>query len=379
MLFGHRSFCAFFLACALAPAAKAQSDVPETCPCPAVSAARATTQARVAQVVAAMRELKDLKVACEIRFISVDPALAARCAACPKCEECDAAGRKMRFVTLDDKQLVHIIEAIQRDDRTNVMQAPKLIVENGQTGSIEVSDNSEYVSGFELSAENDSIVTKPKVEKYATGVKVAVLPVVSADRKYVRLAFKTKVTQLDTPEIPLFPITVPVPAMTAGCADGCKMQIQYIQQPKFSSLSLDETVVLADGRTALFDLGRRPNTCPTKTEELLKTVPFIGQMVSFRGLRGESRVMVMVTPRIIADHESSEVAKHVTVAAGDEEESMCCTGEQHEVAVKVPAKQTKLQNLLHSYHKACVEGRNAAATRYAVEALAIDPTCFSHP
>jgi hypothetical protein len=45
--------------------------------------------------------------------------------------------------------------------------------------------------------------------------------------------------------------------------------------------------------------------------------------------------------------------------------------------VPVLHKSGKVEKLVSQYHRACAAGRLAEATRFAVQALALDPACFS--
>src|SRR6516225_3838045 len=77
----------------------------------------------------------------------------------------------------------------QEDMQTNVMQAPKLTVLNGQSSQFDVTDQQYYVTGLVPTQVGQQTVLVPENRPYNTGFRMTVQPTVSADRRYVRMNF----------------------------------------------------------------------------------------------------------------------------------------------------------------------------------------------
>jgi type II secretory pathway component GspD/PulD (secretin) len=134
-------------------------------------------------------------------------------------------------------------------------------------------------------------------------------PVVSGDRRYVRLNITQTMTNLASATVPLFPITTIVTPVFDGGAQGQPVPFtQYIQQPVFTTISVQTTVVVPDGGTVL--LGGLKTLSEGRNEfgpPVISKIPYINRL--FRNIgygRDVSTLMMMVTPRIIINREEQE-------------------------------------------------------------------------
>src|SRR5207253_2529295 len=82
----------------------------------------------------------------------------------------------------------------QGDRATNVMQAPKVTVFNGQAANINVGDEKLCLANVET--QRDGVTTAGQ-ELMDLGFSAKLLPVVSADGKFVRLHLDVNSTTLD--------------------------------------------------------------------------------------------------------------------------------------------------------------------------------------
>jgi Flp pilus assembly secretin CpaC len=307
---------------------------------------------------------------------------------------------------LNDIQAAQFMEAIQGDQRSNVLQAPKLTLADGQTATLRLTDLQNFVTGIEWLRVGEQVVPCPRKESVETGLRLSVLPVVSADRRFVRLNLKADVTDLDSGMIPVFPVTAPVPTAEEGGAPGQPaMATQFIQQPKVTTLGLEKTLSIPDGGTVLLGGWKRLREARNEFgPPVLSRIPYVNRLFKNVGYGREAEtVLMMVTPRIIVHDEEKPIraclpcpqgAPTATPKAAPAEMLKCRVlelrlqdtprkqpKEKEHGKDSVRDKDKKVAKLLAKYHQACAEGNLDRAHRLAGKALALDPACFSkdHP
>jgi type II secretory pathway component GspD/PulD (secretin) len=304
---------------------------------------------------------------------------AANCPWCPAIKSSAASSSSgQNLITMNDIQLYEFMESAQEDPHTSVMQAPKMTVMNGQTSDLNISDQHLYVTHVDIIQAGGQTFFVPKNEPVTTGFQMSVQPTISSDRKTVQLAMHAKLSDLEA-VVPLFPITT----IVGPTGDDAKSQpvpvTQYLQQPQVNTIDIKNTMRIADGQTAV--LGGWKNTKMVRKEfgpPTLSKIPYVDRVFKKVGYGRESEnVLFLVTPRIIVQEEVER-----RVAPG----IMPTSATVQPPVVKPPARNVAqegrdaLGRLLYQYRQACSEGRLADASQYAIQALALDPTCFTrHP
>jgi general secretion pathway protein D len=140
-------------------------------------------QEQIADLLSKLRREQDTQVALEVRLVSMpdesfervgvdfNTSASPHCtpevrltgltpAGPPKPEDLPPATLRLRF--LNDQQVFHFLEAIQGDQRTNVMQAPKLTLFNGQTSNLDCTDRQKFVTGLEVVQRDGHPVITPR-------------------------------------------------------------------------------------------------------------------------------------------------------------------------------------------------------------------------
>src|SRR5262249_14855725 len=104
-------------------------------------------------------------------------------------------GLELGLAFLSDIQVFLFMEAAQGDSRTNVMQAPKLTLFNGQTSTINVVDEQFFVTNVTVAQIGGQVVFVPSNAPFVTGgVSLTMSAVISADRRFVRLSLSPTLT-----------------------------------------------------------------------------------------------------------------------------------------------------------------------------------------
>ncbi len=308
-------------------------------------------------------------------------------------------------VRLTDAEEYRLMEALQEDTRTTVIQTPRMTVDNGQRAALRVGEEQKFVTGLNVTIKNGSPVITPKTETYRCGIEVSLWPVVSADHRQVRVCLRAALHSIDVP--PPAPVSVRFDAREGLASWEPVAFSQEIQEPHPHAMAIARTFLSPQERTMLLYGGTRERDNRTEIgPPALTGIPFLYRMFSREyWQREKEHVFVMVRPHIIVPSEvdpppSEPVAATPIKAATSEE----CTARevsnsrQHEIGV-IPGlieqflsthffaepdaqldekpDSSAVADLMKRYQKACADGRLDEASKLARQALAIDPTCFS--
>lgn len=213
-------------------------------------------------------------------------------------------GATFGLAFLSDLEVYLFLTAVQGDVRSNLVQAPKVTTFNGAPASVFNFVQRNFVAAVQPVVGAGAVAFQPVVQGFPDGVQLFVTPVVSADRRYVRLTlapvFQTLI-QFDT-----FTTTAAVGGGgLGGQATGISTQIQL---PVFSLTQVDTTVTVPDGGTVL--LGGVKRLREERREfgvPILAKTPLINRLFRNIGIgRTTDSLMLMVTPRIIILEEEEE-------------------------------------------------------------------------
>jgi hypothetical protein len=339
---------------------------------------------------------------------------------CKSPGECNAvAFPDGKIVTAAEARL--FIETAQGDATTNVMQAPKLTVDSGQTAALDITDERHFVTGIQTIKNGQETRSVPKSETVTTGLQMSVQPIVSADHRFVQLSFHAKLSQLDA-VVPMFPVTTFItPVLEDGTVGKPVPFTQYLQQPHVSTMCLDSKMTVPDGCSILLPHGGKVSkeTRQENPPEALSKIPYVNRLFKNSPyLRESESMVVLVTPRILAHAEEAKpptsavvetyvmpppppgpglvgspfnveviqtgakiappavfvsglgpVPVRIVFDPAEKEKPAACQGEGNACC--------EVARLVELYCRACSEGRLADASQHAIQALAIDPTCFS--
>jgi Flp pilus assembly secretin CpaC len=263
------------------------------------------------------------------------------------------------------------------------MQAPNATMFNGQEAAIQVCDQQLLTTSVHVAIKDGHpvfITQKEAVE--GAGTKMSLLPVVSADKRFVRLTVNANVTSQNSEEVPVIPVTAPTSAEGKKCGEQPVVTGVCLQLPNFTTLTVDKTLTLPDGGSALLNMGTRVNEGKECFgPPVLSKIPYMNRLFKDVSCSKETeRVLMVVTPRIVvADAEEARVAK-LAGAFEEQEEPPTSAKKCEGCCEKCPqCCQAKAADIVEKYHKACAEGHGDEATKLAVQALAVDPMCFSKP
>jgi general secretion pathway protein D len=272
----------------------------------------------------------------------------------------------------DDAQVLSLLQAAQVNCRTNIMQAPKLTLLNGQCSVLDVTEPKRFFTGLTVAAGEDGHpVVTPHTEEVPVGLRMTARPIISADRRFVKVSLNVDMT--DAEDAGAAPPTAAALQKMSGDEATLAALRQLARRPQISRLAMDSTFAVPDGGTALISGWKREReTRREVATPVLSDIPYVNRLFTNVGCGRETEcVLLMVTPRVIGQEEEAERA------TGKTPEHLCpCPPKEAPCSEVKRCRCAEAAELVEKYHKACAEGRADEATRLAVQALAVDPTCF---
>lgn len=230
------------------------------------------------------------------------------------------AGATLGFAILSNIETYFLIEASQGDRRTNVLQAPKVTLFNGQQATVFDVTQTPFVVSVIPVVGAFAAAQQPVIVVLNQGTALSVQAVVSNDRRFVRLTlvpFFSQITAVNTFTFAGTSTTTTSNAST-GPTDNTtarnnstttSAQGTTVQLPSFSFVSVNTTVSVPDGGTVL--LGGIKRLSEGRNEfgvPLLSKIPYLSRLFRNVGIGRETQsLMMMVTPRIIIQEEEEEL------------------------------------------------------------------------
>jgi type II secretory pathway component GspD/PulD (secretin) len=221
-----------------------------------------------------------------------------------------AGGLTLGLAFLSDIQVFLFMEAVQGDVRSNVMQAPKLTLFNGQTATLSVTDYQFFTIG--VSIQNGGfgqLIYNPLTTLAPLGSNLVIQAVISGDRRFVRLSLQPSLSNIVNGEVNLFPVVTPIFPLFDGTATGQPVVFtQFVQQPRLTRVFVQTTVAVPDGGTVL--MGGLKRLSEGRNEygpPVISKIPYLSRL--FRNIgygRSAESLLIMVTPRIIIQAEEEE-------------------------------------------------------------------------
>ncbi len=241
-----------------------------------------------------------------------------------------ASAANFGFAILSDIEAYFLITAAQGNTRSNIMQAPKVTLFNGQQAFVSDTRQRPFVTAVVPVVGDFSAAQQPVITVLNEGTAVNVQAVVSNDRRFVRLTLVPFFSQIGRVEEFQFEgsrttkskssdeksgtdLEIPgvngLAGMTSGQSAGRELELQSngttIQLPEFLFTTVTTTVSVPDGGTVL--LGGIKRLREGRNEfgvPILSKVPYINRLFKNVGLgRTTDSLMLMVTPRIIIQEE----------------------------------------------------------------------------
>lgn len=238
------------------------------------------------------------------------------------------AGASLGFAILSDIEAFFFINAAQGDRRSNVLQAPKVTLFNGQQAMVSDTSQSPFVISVIPVVGDFAAAQQPVIVVLNEGTHLTVQAVVSDDRRFVRLTVVPFFSQIG--DVRTFTFEGSETTTASSSQEGNQTDPDdntkksdtstvsrrgtTVQLPTFSYITVTTTVSVPDGGTVL--LGGIKRLSEGRNEfgvPMLNKLPYINRLFKNVGIGRETQsLMMMVTPRIIIQEEEEEALGIVT-------------------------------------------------------------------
>ncbi|MCE5304049.1 MAG: hypothetical protein LLF97_13205 [Planctomycetaceae bacterium] len=233
------------------------------------------------------------------------------------------AGASLGFAILSDIEAYFFLNAAQGDKRSNVLQAPKVTLFNGQQAYVSDTSQTPFVISVIPVVGEFAAAQQPVIVVLSEGTFMTVQAVVSNDKRFVRLTVVPYFSNIG--EVSTFTFTGSTTTTTDSTREGLNSSATdvsklwnktgdtstssasgtTVQLPTFSYVTVTTTVSVPDGGTVL--LGGIKRLSEGRSEygvPMLNKIPYLNRLFSNVGIGRESQsLMMMVTPRIIIQEE----------------------------------------------------------------------------
>ena len=206
----------------------------------------------------------------------------------------NSGGLSLQWAYLDDVELQVVLRAVEKQERSEIITAPRLLIYNNTRASMSVLRHTSYIRDFDVEIAQAAAVANPIVDVVRDGVVLDVRPVVSADRRFITMELRPTVMTLETP-IPTFTTTLGVG------------QPVSIQLPSVNLQRVRTTVTMPDGGTLMLGgMKLTQKQYQVSGVPILKDIPVLSFLFSRKGTFYLNRkILILIRARIVipSEHE----------------------------------------------------------------------------
>ncbi len=230
-------------------------------------------------------------------------------------------GASLGFAILSDLEMFFFLNAAQGDQRTNVLQAPRVTMFDGQFASIADQVQRPFVTSLIPVVADFAVAQQPVIVVLNEGTVLNVQATCSPDKRFVRLTLNPTFSQIDRVDTFTFEgsrttrtnsdrtgTNILNPTGTVNTDDQDNEQIitgTTVQQPSLASTNISTTVSVPDGGTILLGgIKRMREGRVERGVPILSKIPYVNRLFKNTAVgRETSTLMMTVTPRIIIQEE----------------------------------------------------------------------------
>ncbi len=226
------------------------------------------------------------------------------------------------FAIISDIEAYFLVNASQGDRRSNVLQAPKVTLFNGQQAFVSDTTQTPFVISVIPVVGDFAAANQPVIVVLNEGTFLTVQAVISNDRRFVRLTVVPFFSQIGNVQEFTFSGSSSTTKQTSSSnsnagGDTATSNSENdtnnsngitVQLPSFAFVTVTTTVSVPDGGTVL--LGGIKRLSEGRNEfgvPILSKIPYINRLFKNVGIGRETQsLMMMVTPRIIIQEEEED-------------------------------------------------------------------------
>ncbi|HZN39835.1 MAG TPA: hypothetical protein VFD82_13580 [Planctomycetota bacterium] len=204
----------------------------------------------------------------------------------------NAGGLSLQYAFLDDTEVEIVLRAVSKQERSEQIEAPRLMIYNNTRASMHNLQNIAYIKDFEVEIAQAAAVANPVIGTVHNGVALDVRPVVDSELKFVTMELRPTVMTLQ----------LPIPTFTTTLGVGQPISIQL---PEVTLQRVRTTVTMPDGGTMMLG-GMRL----VERQNLKSTVPFLGSLPGLSWLFSRTgtsvqnrKILILIRAKIVLMEE----------------------------------------------------------------------------
>lgn len=204
----------------------------------------------------------------------------------------NSGGLSLQYAFLDDVEVEVVLRAVAKQERSEQIDAPRLLIFNNTRASMSFLRNISYIKDFEVEIAQAAAVANPVIGVVHDGVALDVRPVVDADLKFITMELRPTLMSLQ----------LPIPTFTTTLGVGQPISIQL---PSVTLQRVRTTVTMPDGGTMMLGgmkLVERQNL--ESGVPVLKDLPGLSFLFSRKGSSTLNRkILILIHAKIILMEE----------------------------------------------------------------------------
>jgi len=204
----------------------------------------------------------------------------------------NAGGLSLQYAFLDDTEVEAVLRAVSKQERSEQIEAPRLLIYNNTRASMHFVRNISYIKDFEVEIAQAAAVANPVVGTVQDGVALDVRPVTDSDLRFITMELRPTVMTLQ----------LPIPTFTTTLGVGQPISIQL---PEVTLQRVRTTVTLPDGGTMMLGgmrLVERQNIA--SGVPVLSDLPGLSFLFSRKGTSLQNRkILILISAKIVIMEE----------------------------------------------------------------------------
>ena len=204
----------------------------------------------------------------------------------------NAGGLAFQWAYLDDAEVEVILRAVEKRERSEEIQAPRLLIYNNTRASMSFLRQVSYIKDFDVEIAQASTAANPVVDVVNDGVSLDVRPVVDADLKFITMELRPTVMQLQ----------LPLPTFTTTLGVGQPISIQL---PNVILQRVRTTVTMPDGGSMMLGGMRLLERIDRQSGvPILSSIPILSFFFSRQEhVIQHRKILIMIRAKIILSEE----------------------------------------------------------------------------
>ncbi len=303
-------------------------------------------------------------------------------------------------VVLSKNEFNDVEKQLFIDKACEVMSAPRLWLMNQQKGNCEIGQSQTFTTGLDVRIVDGNVVMIPKTETIQLGTRFSITAAKQDGKPEAKVKLEYSFQEC-LPLSVLHPVTTIIPATMVNGKKGETVPFtQFIQVPKIQKLQATATEQLKPGHTMVVRVGSLKRTQTTVTKVgAFRNIPYLNRLFKNTGMCEVEQEVVLfatVTPAgksscceagALAASEVLPKPRRVNTVQlellpsprllVDAPRATYPAGSRLELELSIRRDPNDVSELLAQYRRACALGKKDEAVRWAIQALAKDPTCFA--